>query len=221
MDSQITLVNPDPLVMLFSRDNIKGTELIRRRGGGILYKVVPDETLSSLKTSVYRADSDTPMAFIETKNLCGRDKITLRGGTRLNVAEWISGYSILGSFPMTFNNNGRRYLWRKDKAQQLNVIDFLILRGIQTETPLKLYNDYDTENPIATYERSKRRVIDGGLKSFPASLTLNDEATEIQDLIVISLLVVEGRIRGDFRPGSYRKSLSLWPDTIDIVASRG
>ncbi|EKM78004.1 hypothetical protein AGABI1DRAFT_107775 [Agaricus bisporus var. burnettii JB137-S8] len=204
MDSQVTLVNPDPLVMLFSRDNIKGTELIRRRGGGILYKVVPDETLSSLKTSVYRADSDTPMAFIETKNICGRDKITLRGGTRQNITDWISGYSILGSFPMTFNNNGRRYIWRKNKIQQLN-----------------LYNDYDPENPIATYERSKRRVIDGGLKSFPASLTLNDEATEIQDIIVISLLVVEGRIRGDFRPGSYRKSLSLWPDTIDIVANRG
>ncbi|XP_006458994.1 hypothetical protein AGABI2DRAFT_191082 [Agaricus bisporus var. bisporus H97] len=204
MDSQVTLVNPDPLVMLFSRDNIKGTELIRRRGGGILYKVVPDETLSSLKTSVYRADSDTPMAFIETKNICGRDKITLRGGTRQNITDWISGYSILGSFPMTFNNNGRRYFWRKNKAQQLN-----------------LYNDYDPENLIATYERSKRRVIDGGLKSFPASLTLNDEATEIQDIIVISLLVVEGRIRGDFRPGSYRKSLSLWPDTIDIVANRG
>lgn len=122
---------------------------------------------------------------------------------------------------MTFNNNGTRYFWKKNKIQQLNVSGFLIRRRIRTETPLKkLYNDNDTENPIATYERSKRRVIDGGLKSFPASLTLNDEATEIQDMIVISLLVIEGRIRGDFRPGSYRKSLSLWPDTIDTVANR-
>ncbi|KAF7773508.1 hypothetical protein Agabi119p4_5675 [Agaricus bisporus var. burnettii] len=185
MDSQVTLVNLDPL------------------RGGTLYKVASDETLLSLKTSICRADSDAPIAFIETKNICGRDKITLRGGTRQNITDWISGYSILGSFPMTFNNNGRRYFWRKNKIQQLN-----------------LYNDYDPENPIATYERSKRRVIDGGLKSFPASLTLNDEATEIQDIIVISLLVIEGRIRGDFRPGSYRKSLSLWPDTIDTVANR-
>jgi hypothetical protein len=83
----------------------------------------------------------------------------------------------------------------------------ILVYQIRTEILPKLFSDYDTDNPIAWYERSKLRVIDGVLKSFPASLTLRDEAKEVQDIVVISLLVVEDRIRGDFRPGSYRRTL--------------
>jgi hypothetical protein len=36
-------------------------------------------------------------------------------------------------------------------------------------------------------------------KSFPGSLTLYDEEKEVQDIVVTSLLVIEDRIRGDFR----------------------
>jgi hypothetical protein len=97
MDSQVTLVNRDPLVLILSRDNVKETEVIRRRDSRMLYRVESDETLLTVKTSVYRVGSDVPIAFIETKNICGQDKITLRDGTRRNITDWISGYSIFGS----------------------------------------------------------------------------------------------------------------------------
>jgi hypothetical protein len=91
IDSQITPVNRDPLIIMLGRDNVKETELIRQRDGKSLYKVKSDESFLTLKKSVYRTGFDIPMAFIETKNICGRDKITLRDGARRN---WISGYSI-------------------------------------------------------------------------------------------------------------------------------
>lgn len=93
-----TLVNPGvevdpPLVIVFDKDDVKQT-VMRRRGGSneVLYVVESDSTLT--KTSIYHPDSDTPIAFIETKELLGWDKITLKGEERRNIKDWISGYGV-------------------------------------------------------------------------------------------------------------------------------
>jgi hypothetical protein len=93
-----TLVDPSaeaepPLVIVLDKDDVKQT-VMRRRGGSneVLYIVKSDSTLT--KTSVYHPDSGVPIALIETKELLGWDKITLRGEKRQNIRDWISGYGV-------------------------------------------------------------------------------------------------------------------------------
>lgn len=205
---------------------------MRRRGGSneVLYVVESDSTLT--KTSIYHPDSDTPIAFIETKELLGWDKITLKGEERRNIKDWISGYGVFQTLwvlmdydkhntfltlfwlsPMWFTHNGRRYHWRTNFLSQLGVgsswlslsEDIYWLDGFS-----KLFNDHDAVRPIAWYERSKVRVVEGILTGFRACLALEEEAIEIRDSLVISFLAIEGQMRKDIRPSGIEGRVKRW-----------
>ncbi|KAF5359570.1 hypothetical protein D9756_002991 [Leucocoprinus leucothites] len=185
-DSQITLVNPEferepALVLVFSRDNIKDT-VMRRKGGSneVLYKV--ESETSGTRTSVYPSTSDVPIAILELKGLFGRDRITFQGEETKNISDWLSGYGPLRTFPIAFEHNGRRYKWKPNFIRQLG--------------------DQDTVHPIAWFEGYKLRFIDGSLKGFKAFLAMEEEVVEVQDLVVLSFLIAENKMRKDMKPGT-------------------
>ncbi len=59
----------------------------------------------------------------------------------------------------------------------------------------KLFSGRKSANPIACYEGSKFLEVNGRLKEIPAFLALEREAILIQDLVVLSFLVVENQVR--------------------------
>lgn len=95
-DSQVTLVNStfereQPLVLILDNDDVRNTVMQPRDGRGeIQYKTESDK--SGSKISVYGPQEDTLIAYVETKEFFGFDKITFKGEKRRKVKDWISGY---------------------------------------------------------------------------------------------------------------------------------
>lgn len=95
-DSQATLVNAtlegvQPLVLILRHDDVRNTVIQPRdERAGVLYRTESDK--SGSKISVYGPHSDSLLAFVETKDFFGFDKITFRGEKRRKVKDWISGY---------------------------------------------------------------------------------------------------------------------------------
>jgi hypothetical protein len=73
-----------------------------------------------------------------------------------------------------------------------------------------LFNDHDSVRPIAWYEKSKVRVVEGILTGFRACLALEEEAMEIQDFLVISFLIIESQTRRDTRPAGIEGRAKRW-----------
>ncbi len=76
--------------------------------------------------------------------------------------------------------------------------------------PLKLFGDRDAVRPIAWYERSRVRVVEGVLTGFRACLALEEEAIEIRDFLVVSFLIIENQTRRDIRPSSLEGRAKRW-----------
>ncbi|KAJ3562847.1 hypothetical protein NP233_g9320 [Leucocoprinus birnbaumii] len=174
----ITLVGPEfdrepLLVLMLHRDGTRATTL-RRRGGSneLLYNIVSET--SSTRTSIYNSLSNDPMAVVEFKGIWGRDKITFHGQRKKKLNEWLLGYGPWQTFPISFHHNGRRYTWKTNFMNQLG-----------------LYSDRDNTNPVAWFERYKLRVVDGALRKFSAFLAMEEEAVEMQDLVVISFSIAK------------------------------
>ncbi|KAJ3569638.1 hypothetical protein NP233_g4912 [Leucocoprinus birnbaumii] len=185
-DSQITLVNPtfdnDPaLVLLLKPDNVKQTTMTILRTGQVAYNVESNTSLT--KCSVLRPGEKDPVALIERKDLFP-DKITLQGEERQTIKSWLKGYGTFKEFPISFERSGNTYHWKINFVSQL-----------------ALFNANQPDHPIAWFERSKKRVIDGKPVILQAWLAMEPEAISIQDAVVVSFLVVEHKLRTDMKAG--------------------
>ncbi|KAF9443143.1 hypothetical protein P691DRAFT_713673 [Macrolepiota fuliginosa MF-IS2] len=188
-NSQITLTNPtfddEPaLVLLLNPDNVKKTIMTRLGGphsGEVLYKVESNASLT--KCSVFRPNSDVPIALIKRRDLFP-DKITLEGERERNIKSWLQGYGTFKDFPISFEKDEKLYHWRT------NIVD-----------QLALFKDDNSEHPIAWFERSKKRVVDGVPTIFQAWLALEPEAIAIQDAVIVSFLIIEHKLRTDIKAG--------------------
>lgn len=183
-----TLVNPlvdnEPtLIMLLNPDNVKQTTMTRLGSSGeVLYKVQSNTSLT--KCSVFRSEyGSEPIAMIERRDIFP-DRITLEGQERMTIKSWLHGYGTFKDFPISFEKNGQLYHWRK------NVVD-----------QLALFRDGDSEHPIAWFERSKKRVVDGVPTIIQAWLALEREVIPIQDTVVVSFLIVEHKLRTGVNAG--------------------
>ncbi|KAF5349551.1 hypothetical protein D9756_008865 [Leucocoprinus leucothites] len=185
-ESQITLVNPtfehDPaLVLLLKPDNVKQTSMAVLKTGEVAYKVESSKSLT--KCSVFRPGNDTPVALIERKDFFA-DKITLEGEERQAIKNWLKGYGTFKEFPISFEKSGNLYHWKTNIVSQL-----------------ALFSAGNPDHPIAWFERSKKRVIDGKPVILQAWLAMEPEAIAIQDAVVVSFLAVEHKLRTDVKAG--------------------
>ncbi|KXN82695.1 hypothetical protein AN958_00227 [Leucoagaricus sp. SymC.cos] len=187
-DSQITLVSPtfnhEPaLVMLLKPDNVKQTTMTCSRTGEVLYKVESNASLT--KCSVFRPAIEAPIALIERRDFFP-DKITLEGEEKQTIKGWLQGYGTFKEFPISFERFGKLYHWKTNLINQLAVSKDSVV-------------DDNPEHPIAWFERSKKRVVDGKPVILQAWLALEADAITIQDQAVVSFLVVEHKLRTDVR----------------------
>jgi hypothetical protein len=72
-----------------------------------------------------------------------------------------------------------------------------------------LFSDKNHIHPVAWYERSKMCIVDGVLRGFRAYLVMEQEAMEIQDLVVISFLIAENKAGKDLGPGTVEQGSSI------------
>ncbi|KAF8876392.1 hypothetical protein BD779DRAFT_1677796 [Infundibulicybe gibba] len=102
--------------------------------------------------------------------------ITLRGERR-KMKEWLklSGSSV---FPALFEHYGETYLWKCSIVGQLS-----------------FYKASSPGVPIAWFETSKRRVIEGVPNISRPYLALQPDALLIQDITIVSFLVLEQKSR--------------------------
>jgi len=182
MESQITLVDPtfagEPAdVLIMHPDNTNNTILYRRGTSEILYTVKTD--ISATRTTFSTPnDNGVPLALLQRREILS-DNITFKGVETKKVKSWLK-YGGIASihFPATFEENGKAYIWKASIVGQLS-----------------LYLASDPNTPIAWFEKSKKRVVDGRVVVHKAFLALQPEAVEIQDVAVLSFLVLEQKNR--------------------------
>ncbi|KDR82277.1 hypothetical protein GALMADRAFT_207546 [Galerina marginata CBS 339.88] len=182
MQSEVTLVDPtfvdEPAdVFVMQPDNTNATTLYRRGNSDILYNVKTD--ISGTKTTFSTPhDNNAPLALLQRREIVS-DKITFKGVETKKVKSWLK-YGGVASihFPATFEENGKGYIWKASIVGQLS-----------------LYLASDPDTPIAWFERSKKRVVDGQVVVHKAFLALQPEALEIQDVTVLSFLILEQKNR--------------------------
>ncbi|KAG6907006.1 hypothetical protein DXG01_010974 [Tephrocybe rancida] len=178
MSSEETLVEGGRVdanaVFTFSRDDMRRTTL-SLRGYGPCYTV--DSDMGYSRTNISRYGESAPLAVSETRGILP-DKITFSGKERQRLRSWLK-FSTLTLFPVTFEANGRTFIWRSTADGKLS---------LHTSSPI-------TDSPIAWFTASRALTINGITSAQAAYLTLRPEAIEIQDAAIISFLILEHKSR--------------------------
>ncbi|KAH9483432.1 hypothetical protein JR316_0002900 [Psilocybe cubensis] len=182
MNSQITLVNPQFIdanepaeVLIVYPDNLKNTNIFRAGNEGQpLYTVKSNLAITETTITTPLDDPGVPLAKIERREIVS-DKITIRGRETMKTKSWLKYGGIFTiKFPATFEENGRKYMWKSSIVNQIS-----------------LYLASDPDRPIAWFEKSRKRVVDGEVVLHKAFLALQPEAMEIRDIVVLSFLILE------------------------------
>jgi len=201
-ESQITLVDTSPYgtphaVVSFVRDDMKSTKILSATEE-VLYSVTTD-ALTNAHTTVFRGDATTTngaeevvkIAEIKRKDL-REDRIKFEGSTSsVKLSKWLHGTNGKWSdFPVSFEWQSKTYTWKANSVRQI-----------------ALYDSADDRTPIAWFQTSRKEDIQGVPTHVRALLALQSEGQEILDAVVISLLIVEQRLR--WREMKYRNA--VWP----------
>ncbi|KAF8876395.1 hypothetical protein BD779DRAFT_163881 [Infundibulicybe gibba] len=138
--------NSEPAAILyFDSNDMKQTNIYAESGSRRLTAYSVSSNRDVTVTTINRAYDSTPLAIVERREIFP-DMITLQGERR-RMKKWLklSGSSV---FPAFFEHHGETYLWKCSIVGQLS-----------------FYNANRPEIPIAWFETSKKRVIEGVLIS--------------------------------------------------------
>ncbi|KAH0589727.1 hypothetical protein H2248_005448 [Termitomyces sp. 'cryptogamus'] len=177
MNSEETLVEGGRVdanaVFTFSRDDMRRTT-ISLRGYGPYYSV--DSDMGYSRTKISRYGESVPLAVSETRGILP-DKITFAGQERQRLRSWLK-FSTLTLFPVTFEVDGKTYIWRST-----------------ADGKLSLHTSSSADSSIAWFTASQAVINNGTTITQVAHLTLRPEAIEIQDVAIISFLILEHKSR--------------------------
>jgi len=162
------------VVLDFDPDDMKQCTISVRGSGKQVYQVASGEKLKT--TTISRANESTPLAVLERHDMLS-DKITFTGRESLSVRKWLKSH-LFSSFPVTFEEGGRKYTWNQSDQGQLT-----------------LTSESDPDRPIAWFQGTKRYLVDGASQVGSAYLALESEAEQIRDVVIISMLVLEQKTR--------------------------
>jgi len=191
-ESQVTLVDTSVYgtphaIISFVRDDMKNTKILSATEE-VLYSVTTD-ALTNAYTTVYRGDATTDgtqggsepvkVAEIKRKDL-REDRIKFEGSaSSVKLSKWLHGTNGKWSdFPVSFEWQANTYTWKANSARQM-----------------ALYDSADAMTPIAWFQTSRRQTLEGVPTLFRALLALQQEGQEILDAVVVSLLIVEYKLR--------------------------
>ncbi|KAF8069905.1 hypothetical protein FPV67DRAFT_991911 [Lyophyllum atratum] len=171
--SEETLVEWDRVdanaIFTFSRDDMRRTTLSLRGFG-------PSYTVDG--ANIHRYGERVPVAVVELRGLLP-DRIVWGGKERVRVRRWLK-FSTLTMFPVTFEAHGKTYVWRSTAEGRLSL----------HLAPL-------IDSPIAWFTPSRTLTTNGpGIHTTESAyLTLRPLAIEIQDLVIVSFLILEHKSR--------------------------
>ncbi|KAJ7499300.1 hypothetical protein FB451DRAFT_33760 [Mycena latifolia] len=160
----------------FSREVFTSTTLSVRGNEHPIYEVSSEHALST--TYVRRSgapDSEPPLAMIARGALVLPDNVTLRGRAMTKVSAWLKAEGMFSPIPATMLEAATLYTWKKNNAGLLSL--------------------WSGETQIAWYQPAARHLIDSKSVLMPAYLALQDAAVPIQDVVVISCLVLAQKLR--------------------------
>ncbi|KLO19655.1 hypothetical protein SCHPADRAFT_935149 [Schizopora paradoxa] len=200
-ESQVTLVDSGvhdaPYTFVsFLRDDMKNTKIVSSTEA-VLYTVTTD-ALTNTRTTVYRGNASTEagseavkVAEIKRKDL-REDRIKLEGNTSsLKLSNWLHGASGKWTdFPVSFEWQNKTYIWKTNSARQI-----------------ALYDTINETSQIAWFQTSRKGIFEGRAALFRAMLFLQKEGQEILDAVIVSLLIVEQRLR--WREMKYQNAVPI------------
>ncbi|KAG9223349.1 hypothetical protein PLEOSDRAFT_1101109 [Pleurotus ostreatus PC15] len=120
---------------------------------------------------------DQPLAVLHRRDFLA-DKISFCGGEKIKVKDWLKPLKAFSPFPVAFEANDTMYVWDASIVGQLS-----------------MYKASEPDTPIGWFQSSRKLVMDGVPTVLPAFLVLQPDAADIQDLTVISFLILEHKIR--------------------------
>ncbi|KLO19656.1 hypothetical protein SCHPADRAFT_817906 [Schizopora paradoxa] len=188
LESQVTLVDTSAYgtphaVVSFIRDDMKNTKILSETDE-VLYSVSTD-ILTNAYTTVHRGDvtsgtqgGSEPIKVAEIKRKDLReDRIKFEGSSSsVKLSKWLHGSN--GRCPVSLDWQDRSYTWKSNSARQI-----------------ALYDSADERTPIAWFQTSRKQTLEGTPTLFRALLALQQEGQEILDAVVVSLLIVEYKLR--------------------------
>ncbi|KAF8883018.1 hypothetical protein BD779DRAFT_1612370 [Infundibulicybe gibba] len=157
----------DILTLILEPDNPCNTSIMDEDGSELMYRVSTEhgkETVTRVKNAAGEV-----IASWEWKDVRS-DIITLGNGTPVPTSTWLRKSMIPFKDTVTFQGfSGRKYKWKGNGP------------GMQFE----LYMEADKAQPIARFQKSRH------IKNRSARLLIDERGQEIQDMIVVSFLVLE------------------------------
>ncbi|KAF7437469.1 hypothetical protein PC9H_004310 [Pleurotus ostreatus] len=194
MQSQLTLVEPLPgifvepgvlqptsasKILYLTPDNVKKCTITLDLKDPEQTQYIVDSNLELTYMHVRRPydPPDQPLATLQRREVLP-DKISFRGGEKIKVKSWLRPLKAFSTFPAAFEENGTTYVWDASIVGQLS-----------------MYKASEPDTPIAWFQSSRKLVMDGVPTVLPAFLVLQPDAADIQDLTVVSFLILEQKAR--------------------------
>ncbi|KAH7924063.1 hypothetical protein BV22DRAFT_1035572, partial [Leucogyrophana mollusca] len=208
MNSQITLVAPSTpthasVTLEFERDVMTSTTITVRGNSTPCYSVDSARAGTfkpNLKTVI--REGDRVLASVERRDMLP-DQLSLHGSPPMALSKWLKS-PITSSFPITFEESGRKYLWRRDSGGKL-----------------QLYMENANSDAIAWFHPSRLTFgADGGNRVLhPASLSLTPEADIMRETVLISCILVLQKMRAKERTGETAGLLTTQGLTYGILTA--
>ncbi|KAG5220430.1 cullin-associated nedd8-dissociated protein [Salix suchowensis] len=159
---------------------------------------------------------DQPLAALHRREFLP-DKISFRGGDKIKVKNWLKPLKTFNTLcvsqchskrldtknfyfraisPTAFEENGNTYVWDASIVGQLSVSISIIWNFCRLLfKSLQMFKASEPDAPIAWFQGSRKMVVDGVPTVLPAFLVLQPDAADMQDLTVVSFLILEHKAR--------------------------
>ncbi|KAF8134501.1 hypothetical protein EV363DRAFT_1430055 [Boletus edulis] len=177
MDSQLTLVDsldPTPpeedIILVFDDDGDVMNTTLRIRGADL-----PSYYVDTSKNTTTVWARDRLLATI-TRRTFRPDQITLPGLSPMNLGRWLKAPKLWG-FPLEFCDCGRPFEWRRSRLGQL------------------VMRELGRPDDILAWFSKRRDLGPGNHLMYAAYLTIKPEIIGMQDVIVLSCLLAEHKLR--------------------------
>ncbi|KAL0945581.1 hypothetical protein HGRIS_014741 [Hohenbuehelia grisea] len=182
MNSQITLVSNEAnqdassTLLYFTPDNMKNSVIsLGTANGKTMYIIESNPAVTRM--TLRRGTDSTPFAIVQRREIIP-DKLSLHGGEPFRVNKWFHYSGFFDVFPVSLEIQGSQFVWKSSMMGELS-----------------LYSAFALNTPIAWYQCAQKRVIDGRPVITAAYLVLRPDATPIQDMVVLSFILLEHKSR--------------------------
>jgi len=167
-----------------------------RRNGVLIAEVDRRDILPDEITRWFGEDDDGKANFdVDAATIReGAEEPKRSGGRKMRLAKWLKGpMNPLAPFPVAMEEGGKKYEWRESIVGQIALYEV---------------NASDT-TPIAWFQGSLRRVVDGQRVVYGAYLALTPAAEDMVDAVFVSAVLMSQKAK---MRGYGGKSEMMWSE---------